>query len=95
MSAYAAVAIAVAASMIMLATVAHAQDTLVTRRGVDWKCHDGLTVRFDSIGEKYEEGASTTLIITGLPRRRPNSLHISCGKRGCPLLDGKRCTIKD
>jgi hypothetical protein len=86
---------------------AHAQDTLVTSRGVEWKCHDGIIVRFDSVGGKREEGASTTLIITGLPRLGPNGLHIVESKdskrelrerlkgRSSFLLDGKRCTIQD
>jgi hypothetical protein len=81
--------------------------TLVTTRGVEWKCHDGIIVRFDSVGEKREEGASTTLIITGLPRLGPNSLHIVESKdskrelrerlkgRSSFLLDGKHCTIQD
>jgi hypothetical protein len=92
------------AALFLATGTAHAQDT---SRGVEWKCHDGIIVRFDSIGGKREEGASTTLIITGLPRLGPNSLHIVESKdskrelrerlkgRAPFLLDGKRCTIQD
>jgi hypothetical protein len=71
-----AIFIAGVAALFLATGTAHAQDTLITSRGVKWKCHDGIIVRFDSVGEKREEGASTTLISTGLPRLGPNSLHI-------------------
>jgi hypothetical protein len=69
---------------LFLATgAAHAEDTL-TMRGVDWKCRNGMVVRFDQVGGKREEGGSETLIITGIPHGL-NNLHITCGKRGCPV----------
>jgi hypothetical protein len=83
------------AALFLTTGTAHAQDALVTTRGVNWKCHDGIIMRYDSIGDRYEEGASTTLTITGMPRLGLNNLHITCGKRGCPVLNGKRCTIQD
>jgi hypothetical protein len=82
------------AALFLATGTAHPQDALVTHRGVDWKCHDGMIVRYDHIGEKREEGATETLTITGIPRGL-NNLHITCGKRGCPVLNGKRCVIKD
>jgi hypothetical protein len=85
--------ISLIAALFLATGTAHAQDALVTRRGVDWKCPDGVTVRFDHVGEKREQGASETLIITGL--REFHRLHITCNKRGCPVLNGKRCTIQD
>jgi hypothetical protein len=102
-----AIFIAGVAALFLTTGTAHAQDTLVTNRGVEWKCHDGIIVRFDSVGDRYEEGASTTLVITGLPRLGPNSLHIVESKtskrdlrerlkgRAPFLLDNKHCTIQD
>jgi hypothetical protein len=81
------------AALFLATGTAHAQDALVTRRGVDWKCRDGVTVRFDQVGEKREEGSSETLTITGLHNFR--KLHITCGNRGCPVLNGRRCVIQD
>jgi hypothetical protein len=81
------------AALFLATGTAQAEDTLVTTQGGNWKCQDGIVMRYDTVGERYEAGASTTLIITGLPRRGPsyNNLHITCGKRGCPVLNGKRC----
>ena len=84
------------AALLMATGTAHAEDALVVRRGVEWKCRDGIVLRFDQIGEKREEGASETLTITGLSRLGDwHTLHITCGKRGCPVLNGKRCVIQD
>lgn len=88
------VAVALAASVVMFATAAHSQDALVIHRGVDWKCHDGIIMRYDRVDEKREEGGYQILTITGIPRGF-NNLHITCGKRGCPVLNGKRCAIED
>ena len=82
------------AALFLTTGTAHAQDALVTTRGVNWKCHDGIIMRYDHIGGKREEGATETLTITGI-RPGLNNLHITCGKRGCPVLNGKRCVIKD
>jgi hypothetical protein len=83
------------AALFLTTGTAHAEDTLVSRRGVEWKCPGGIIVRWDQIGDRYEEGASETLVVTGLPRLGSGNLHITCGKRGCPVLNGKRCVIKD
>jgi hypothetical protein len=80
-------------AVLLLATSAAHAEELITRRGVEWKCHDGVTVRFDQVGEKREEGSSETLTITGLHNFR--KLHITCGNRGCPVLNGRRCVIQD
>jgi hypothetical protein len=82
------------AALLLATGAAHPQNALLTHRGVDWKCHGGVTLRYDQVGEKREEGGSETLVITGIPRGL-NNLHITCGKRGCPVLNGKRCTIQD
>jgi hypothetical protein len=82
----------IAASAVMFATAAHPQDAPVSR-GVDWKCHDGIIMRYDRVGEDKRD-STETLTITGI-RRGLNNLHITCGKRGCPLLNGKRCVIQD
>jgi hypothetical protein len=100
--------LAVIITTLFLATgTAHAQDALVVSRGVEWKCPDGIIMRFDSVGGRYEEGASTTLTIMGLSRLGPNNLHIVESKqskrnlrerlkgRSSFLLNGKYCAIQD
>src|SRR5262249_39146207 len=100
--------ITISIAALLLATgTAHAEDALVVSRGVEWKCPDGIIIRFDSIGGRYEEGASTTLTIMGLSRLGPNNLHIVDSKeskrdlrerlkgRSPFLLNGKYCTIQD
>jgi hypothetical protein len=81
------------AALFLATGTAHAEDALVTSRGVDWKRHGGMVTRYDHVGEKREEGATETLTITRIPRGL-NNLHITCGKRGCPVLNGKRCVMQ-
>src|SRR5262245_21124093 len=72
--------LAVIITTLFLATgTAHAEDALVVSRGVEWKCPDGIIIRFDSIGGRYEEGASTTLTIMGLSRLGPNTARAPMG----------------
>jgi hypothetical protein len=82
------------AALLLATGTAHVEDALPTMRGVDWKCPNGVILRYDQIGGPREEGATVNLTITGMPPGL-NNLHITCGKRGCPVLNGKRCTIQD